>query len=398
MFLHNFKYALKTLFKNKTLIFWTFVFPIILGTFFNMAFADIESNKKLDIINIAVVDNEQFKQNEYFKSVFKILGDDKNEHQLFDIRYVNENQAAKLLINGEITGYVFLDKEIKVVVKASGVNETILKYVTEEVTQWENVINTITEYKIQEEMQNHSIDGSDMELLLQKIHEDTLNLAANESKANIEDISGSHLSYTMIEFYTLIAMTCLYGGILGLTALKQNLANMSSNGKRVSISPTSKFTLIFSSVLASYIVQLIGIILLFIYTSVVLKVDYGNHFILIIFLTMAGCLAGLSLGVGVATIFKANDNVKTGIILFITMVGSFLSGMMGITMKYIIDKNAPLINRLNPVNMITDGLYSLYYYDTFDRYWLNLTSLLIFSIVMISISLLSLRRQKYDSI
>ena len=54
MFIHNFKYALKTLFKNKMLIFWTFAFPIILGTLFNMAFSDIEKSEKLDIIDIAL--------------------------------------------------------------------------------------------------------------------------------------------------------------------------------------------------------------------------------------------------------------------------------------------------------------------------------------------------------
>ena len=40
-------------------------------------------------------------------------------------------------------------------------------------------------------------------------------------------------------------------------------------------------------------------------------------------------------------------------------------------MKYIIDKNIPIINKLNPANMITDGLYSLYYYETLDRYIFN---------------------------
>ena len=67
-------------------------------------------------------------------------------------------------------------------------------------------------------------------------------------------------------------------------------------------------------------------------------------------------------------------------------------------MKYIIDKNVPIINKLNPASMITDGFYSLYYYDTLDRYLFNIASLLIFSIVMILISYFGLRRQKYDSI
>ena len=80
------------------------------------------------------------------------------------------------------------------------------------------------------------------------------------------------------------------------------------------------------------------------------------------------------------------------------MLYSFFAGMMGIPIKYRIDKNMPIINKLNPVNMITDGLYSLYYYDTYDRFIYNIISLLIYSFILISISYFILRRQKYDSI
>lgn len=113
---------------------------------------------------------------------------------------------------------------------------------------------------------------------------------------------------------------------------------------------------------------------------------------------MYGSLAGLSIGVAIGTIFRTNENIKTGITIAITMFGCFLSGMMGITMKYIVDKNIPIINQVNPANMITDGFYALYYYDTLDRFFFNVISLLIFSGIMIAISFISLRRQKYDSI
>ena len=138
--------------------------------------------------------------------------------------------------------------------------------------------------------------------------------------------------------------------------------------------------------------------MLFIYTIFVLKIDYGNNLPLIILLAMTGSLAGLSLGMAIGTTLRTNENTKTGILLAITMFGCFLSGMMGITMKYIIDKNVPIINKINPASMITDGFYSLYYYDTLDRFYFNLASLLIFSGIMIIISYISLRRQKYDSI
>lgn len=386
MFIHNFKYSFITLFKNKMLIFWTFAFPIILGTLFNMAFKDIENNEQLDIIDIAIVENEQFKNNKIYREVFNNLSDENNEERLFDIQYVNLEEAKKLLEEDEISGYLLYENEFKITVKSSGINETILKTVTEEIKQNEIMINNLTEQEIKKGNYNYQL-----------ISKDILTTIAN-SKANIEDISNSNLSYTMIEFYTLIAMACLYGGILGMTSLNQCLANQSSNGKRISISPVKKSKLIFSSLLASYLTQIIGLVLLFLYTYFVLKVDYGNNLPLIILLALAGSFAGLSLGVFVSSIFKVNENTKIGIVISITMLGCFLSGMMGITMKYIIDKNVPIINKLNPASMITDGFYSLYYYDTLDRFFFNIISLIIFALILIGVSIFSLRRQKYDSI
>ena len=393
MFIHNFKYAFKTLFRNKMLIFWTFAFPIILGTFFNMAFSNIENSEKLDIINIAIVDNDNFNNNEIFKESFKILSDEENEDRLFETKYVTEEGAKRLLENDEIAGYLIIEEgKEKVVVATNGINETILKYVTEEITQTTEIVQTMAEDEIKKEMMagNYNID-------YEKIYKNVLEMTQDQ-EANIEDISSSNLSYTMIEFYTLIAMSCLYGGILGMVAINQNLPNMSNNGKRVSVTPTSKGKVVLSSVLAGYITQLIGLALLFIYTIFVLKVDYGTNLPLIILLGMVGSFAGLSMGLLVGSVFKTNDNTKTGIIISVTMLGCFLSGMMGITMKYIIDKNMPIINKINPASMITDGFYSLYYYDTLDRYFFNIASLLVFSTIAILISYFSLRRQKYDSI
>lgn len=381
MFIHNFKYSLKTLFRNKALIFWTFAFPIILGTFFNMAFSNIESSEKLDIINIAIIKNDDFNNNEIFKTAFEELSDKNNDDRLFETRYTTEEEAKKLLEDEEIVGYMKLvNDEPKLTFTTSGINETIFKYVSEEITQTSNIIKYLSEEEIKKEMiaGNYNID-------YESIYNRVIELT-EEDNVRLNNVSNSNLSYTMIEFYTLIAMACLYGGLLGAVAINQNLANMTNQGKRVSVSPTSKGKIILSSVLASYITQLVGVALLFLYTIFVLKVDYGNKLGLDIALAMAGSLAGLSIGVAVATTIKSNDNVKTGIIIAITMLGCFLSGMMGITMKYIIDKNIPIINKLNPASMITDGFYSLYYYDTLDRYIFDIGSLLIFALILIAIS------------
>ena len=153
MFYHNFKYAFKTLFRDKMLIFWTFAFPIILGTFFNMAFSNIENSEKLDIISIAIVEKEE---NEIMKQAFETLSDEENEDRLFKTQYVTEEKAKELLENDEITGYlVLLKEEPKVVIKSNGINETILKYVTEEIMQNTEMISNIVEKRVQESMQGY---------------------------------------------------------------------------------------------------------------------------------------------------------------------------------------------------------------------------------------------------
>ena len=279
MFIHNFKYAFKILFRNRMLIFWTFAFPIILGTLFNMAFSNIENSEKLNIIDIAIVDNSEFQKDEAFKESFKVLGDEKNEDRLFNIKYTDEEDAKRLLNDEEITGYLtFEEGKPRVTVITNGINETIFKYVTEEILQSIDITRNVLNSEIQKEIMqgNYNVD-------YEKIYRYVLDMTLNQ-EAGIKDISSNNLSYMMIEFYTLIAMTCLYGGILGMTAINQNLPNMSNNGKRVAVAPTSKGKVILSSLLASYIVQAIGVAILFVYTIFVLKVDYGSNLPLIILL------------------------------------------------------------------------------------------------------------------
>ena len=388
MFWHNFKYTFKTLLKNKALIFWTFAFPLILGTLFYLAFSDIEKNEKLEIFSIAVVKESE---NEILEKALESLsiGEDK----IFDMEYKTLEEANNLLNNKEIVGYIRIIENPEVIVSKNGIEETVLKTTTETILEEISLSKTLFEAKQKE----GSDSMNDNLVLIEKIKkevEETL----KKNETSIQDNSPKNLSYTMIEFYSLIAMTCLYGGMLTMVSINKNLANMCSTGKRISVTPTPKFRLILSSVLASFILELIGLSILFLYTIFILHIDYGNKISFILMLSFTGSLAGVSLGSAIATLFKTNENMKTGLLLAITMTGSFFAGMMGITMKYIIDQNIPILNIINPVNMITDGLYTLYYYDTNTKFFFNMTSLLIFSSILIFLSIKELRRQSYDSI
>lgn len=393
MFIHNLKYTIKTLFKNKVLIFWTFAFPIILGIFFNMAFSNIEKDEMLQIFDIAVVDNEEFKTQEIYKEALKELSSDDNEDKLFNIKYVTENEANELLDNSDIKGYVvFKDNKPQVVVKENGTYQTLLKFVITEISQNKTIVEGLSRESIEKEIakENYTFDA-------EKIVKDILRKIENE-EVNLKNISNANLSYMQIEYYTLIAMACMYGGMLGLTAINNCLANMSNKGKRISVSPNKKSIIVLSSAIGSYIVSLVGIALLMVFLKLVINANFGDNMPLIILLSAVGDLAGISLGILIASVFKVSEGAKTGITIAITMFLSVLSGMMGVTLKYVIDKNIPIINLINPNNLITDGFYSLYYYNTLDRYCRDIRYLLIFVAICLIISFVSLRREKYDSI
>ena len=387
MFYHNFKYSLKILLKNKSLIFWTFAFPILLGTLFNMAFSNIEKSEKLSIIDIAIINSDEFDNDKIFKETMQTLSDDNNKNKIFNITYTDISKAKKLLLNEEITGYLkFNENNIDIIVNSSGINETILRSIVDEIEREKEVINTL----VKKETEKGNIDYT---AIYNKIA-----LLLNNSNATLKDISNKNLSYTMIEYYTLVAMAVLYGALISMNVVNYKLANMNSVGKRTAVSKVGKGKLLLGSLLASYIVQMLSLLILLVYTIFVLMVDYGSDIIHVILLIAIGSLASLTLGLGVSTMLKTNENAKTGILIAITMLWSTLSGMMGITTKYVIDKNIPILNILNPANMITDAFYSLYYYDTLNRFYSNIISLLVFSLIMIIISYESLRRQKYDSI
>ena len=122
MFVHNFKYSLKILFKNKGLLFWTFIFPIILGTLFNLAFSNIEKTETFNKIDVAITPNN----NSYIISAFKVL----QKENVIKIQSSNLENSKKLLENKKVIGYI--DNNI-LYVNSNGGKETILKSIMDDI-------------------------------------------------------------------------------------------------------------------------------------------------------------------------------------------------------------------------------------------------------------------------
>lgn len=381
MFRHLFLNKLKVLLRNKPMLFWSLIFPFVLGTFFQLALSNVGDAYEMEVIPLAVVENNFYYENDSLKSMISVLSES-GENQLFKTSYVSVEEASKLLEEGVVDGYIILENSdtSELVVRENGINQTIIKGVIDEYYQTTSVVNQVIVY--------------DPELIYSGILE-----LVYENPEFVKDNSVENVDFSINYFFTLIAMTCLYGSLIGLEVIKDSEANLSTKGARINVAPVSKMKIISSGLLAGYFIQLVAIAMLFAYLIFVFKVNFGQQVLPTIILAMVGCLAGTSLGIFVGVSNKKSESFKIGLLIAVIMSCCFFSGMMGVqTIKVYFDETFPVFAKINPVNIITDGLYSLFAYDTLEVYYNCLMRISIFSLVLLVLTFVFVRRKNYDSI
>ncbi len=386
MFLNIFFNRLKCTVRDKELIFWTLIFPLVLATFFNLAFSGISKAEVFNAVDIAVIDNEQYQKDTDFKNFIeqhsKDDPDSDNDVKLFNVKVVSEAEAHRLLDNNEIVGYVTYGSPIRLAVKNSGFEQTIIKEIFDQYSQTVSSVITIVKY--------------DPSALQNGLAEDVSKRW--EFTREVQIGTKGKPDTTVNYFYTLIAMSCFYGAFFGLKEVTDIQANLTKRAARLNVAPVHKLKALTAGLLAGVLVSFIEIILLLCYLVFVFKIDFGNQMGFIVLTSIAGCGAGISFGALLGSSNKKGEGVKTAILIVSTMTASFLAGMMFDKMKYIVQQNVPILSYINPIALITDAFYSLYYYDTHTRFFVNIGLLSGFTVLFCLATYLSIRRQKYDSI
>ncbi|MFM9327229.1 ABC transporter permease [Paenibacillus mesotrionivorans] len=380
MFSHIFIVRMKCLLRNKELMFWTLLFPLLMATFFNMAFSGLNSAEAFKPIEAAVVNDAGYKQDVSFQQTLTAVSG--GDSRIFNLKEVSSREEAdQLLESGSIEGYFSVDGTLALTVKKSGLNQSIMKSFADQYQQTASAVGQILKTNPQA-LQNGLLQ--DMGLSREYVTE----VAAGGSAPN------NVLNY----FYSLIAMACFYGSFFGLQEVTDIQANLSARAARINMSPVHKLKAFVAGLSAALVIQFVEILILLAYLAFALHVDFGPRIGYVLLTAFVGCILGLSFGSLISAAVKKSEGLKTAILISATMVGTFMAGMMMLNMKYIISQNAPILSYLNPINLLTDAFYSLYYYDTLDRYLLNLGLMGVFAVVFCLGTYAIIRRRKYASL
>jgi len=378
MFMHIFKYRLKKLLRTKEVIFWTLAFPILLSILFNLAFANLDSSEVFEPFSAAVVSDENYANNTNFKTVLQEVST--GQDRLINLKEVSKTEAEALLQAGEIAGYMKSGDQIKLYVSSSGLNQNILRLFLDNYNQ--------TFFTVENILKENPQKAQSLMAEISEIKQYTKEATSENAPPN------QILNY----FYSLIAMSCLYGFFFGSDEVTDIQANISARAARINVAPVHKMKAFLSSMAASLLIHLMCMSTLLLFMAYVLKIDFGNRVGYIILTTFMGSLTGLTFGAFVSALVKKSENLKVAIAISVTMTGSFLAGMMYAQMKYIVISKAPILAYINPVNLITDAFYTLYYYADLNRFFFNIFMLFVMSLVFSIGTYLILRRRRYASI
>ena len=373
--LHLIKYNILVKFRNFNMTFWPLVFPLILGTFFFFAFGNL-NDADFETVQVAMV--QESDNNPLFR--FYIEQVEKSDSGLLNIREMDENTALPALKNKEISGIYYNKMTPSLTVNAHGIPESILQSVLE---SYNNNLHTIR--SILKEHPSGILAGlsqmADTRELVQEL-----------------SLGGKTIDGTSQFFYALIAMACLYGCFIGFGSAITLQANLTALAARRSVTPTHKLKLILSEQISSFLIGYVDVIILLIYLRNILKLDFQGQIGKMLLISLFGSLIGVSMGLFIGSLSKIGEGIKVAVILAISMVCSFLSGLMNSSMKDTVEKHCPIINRINPAALISDAFYCINVYNDPARYYRNVLTLAVMSAALVFASFLLIRRNRYDSI
>ena len=380
MFWHLYKYYFKASIRNKSAIFWCFAFPLILASLFYFGFGNLlNDSEELKAVPVAIVETKAAKGAEGFKQTAEELSK-KGEDQLLKVQYTSLKKAEKLLQEGKIDGFYSLGENVRLTVKENGINQTILKEVSDQYIQMNNMVRqTIKEHP----------EG--MEKLVKAMSQ---NMVENQQISLGNEDANMMVQY----FYALLAMVCLYGGFLGLQSALHAQANLSDIAARKAVSPAEKLKSTAADFLVGVTVQFLAFLVAIGYMWLVLKIDLGSQAGFILLAGFFGCFTGVSIGLFIGSIGRMSRDTKSGLNIGISMFFCFFSGLMVGNMKDIVEKHVPIFNRINPAALITDCFYNLNIYDDLSVYFRSCISLIIISVLLCLGSFFMMRRKKYASI
>lgn len=441
----TFKTTVRTLLLTPSAVVWTLIFPIVLATVFNFMFEPMRSTGSVEAVEVAVVADDAWEDSPFSQVVDTLSEAD--EPLLAVHPVATEQEARELIAEGSVAGAYIVDaagnegnaeqsgsdeldavdaagpadaagaasgsgtaagsSDVSTVTSSAGstgapriilapagsgtgsdasydVNRAILESVATSYLQSEALI---------EELATHDpVALSDPTTI-----ENALGLGVS-----VREVSLTHAQPdSMVRFYyALLGMASIFAAQLAGESVWRLQPTSSAAGARRTVSSTSRMRLLIPTIGACWAVSTTFLAIAFGYICLTAHINFSGRE----GLCLAGIAASSLLSCGIGALVGAlpgcmGSDSRRGILTALTCLLSLFAGLYGEPTMELADTVAhvfPAATWLNPVCLIRDLFYTVYYYDTLVPFSLRLAACAGIAAVLLAVSAACMRRSAHE--
>ena len=392
-----FAYHLKQIIRQREALIWGFSLPVVLLLIFSMVFRPTtKEDLSLPVSRIGLIQGQEADFPDFMADLEAKKGVWKNQKWTEE---TPEKNAKLPLVYGNFSTL----KEARAAMNAGAIDAIVLdakagKYETRMARSYVLMV-------VQQVLRSYQTKTNMEEIAKSAVTKAPTSVPAVAQEQKVEalevnpDLRKGGVDQMLSFQFACIAYITFYAFSMGNHLLDNLHANQSPLGLREQISPLERrksFVLHFGA----YLVIYIGFTLVLYLLLRLLGVEVAtktNIWALLLLLFLGQC-CGIVIGVVVAALLPEAKGVRQAIGILLPLFLGFLSGMMVSGVRTSVQDAAPLLDALNPVNMVNDGLYGLYTQGVGEIYHTAMAHLAITLILFLGITIIALRRDRYESL
>ena len=370
---------IKSMLHRKRFYLWNLLFPIAFASLLFVVVDHLTVLEDFHSISVGMVLENPGEEYNNLLSAMK-LTKTSNGVNLFEVTECEKEEGMQLLQSNEIKACVVVGDSIRLYISENGLTQSMIKSYLDQYEQFLKL------YNLDDDAGRYTISKESLE----HVWTQGVNVTNEMSQLRTDN--------SILYFYTLIGMCCLLAVGFGFYLAELILPNQSALAARMNCTPVEIFRRFFSGILASITVALFELIVVMCFIKYILGCELVIEKNTVWAVIVVGLLVGILFGYFLSGILKSKMAWKQPIAMAVIIASSFFAGLVRMDVKYYVVQKFPVLAYVNPVNLVSDAFYSLFYQENFMQYVLNLCVLLVFAVLLLIGSLVLTGRRAYDCI
>lgn len=370
---------IKSMLHRKRFYLWNLLFPVVFATLLFVVVDHLTVLEDFHSISVGMVLENPGEEYNNLLSAMK-LTKTSNGVDLFEVIECEKEEGMRLLQANEMKACVVVGDSIQLYISENGLTQSMIKSYLDQYEQFLKIYNLVDD----KDKSFISIESLD------HVWTQGLNVTNEMSQLRMDN--------SILYFYTLIGMCCLMAVGFGFYLADLILPNKSVLAARMYCTPVGIFRRFFSGILASITVALFELIVVMCFIKYILGCELLIEKNTVWAVVVVGLLVGTLFGYFLSGMIKNKTTWRQPIVMSIIIVSSFFAGLVRMDVKYYVEQKFPVLAYINPVNLVSDAFYSLFYQENFMQYVLNLCVLVVFAVLLLIGSLVLTGRRAYDCI